>query len=446
METSARAAVPPKLGSVVHRPRAQAAVRQERANKNNDEAQEEIAGADEETMLAPLFRQQSNWLMEEQIMVSYVGNFKVAAVQAEPVWLDADATIEKSIALIEEAARNDARLIAFPEVFIPGYPFWSWIGDQKWGFKFLLKYHENSLELGDERMRRLQVAARRNNIAVVMGYSEREGGSRYLAQVFIDEQGQIVANRRKLKPTHVERTVYGEGNGSDFVTHDFSFGRVGGLNCWEHFQPLSKYMMYSLGEQIHVASWPAMFAFQPDVFQLSIEANATVTRSYAIEGQVFVICSTQVVGKSAINLFCETEEQRSLLPPGGGWARIYGPDGSELAKPLAEDEEGILYGEVDLSQILYAKAGADPAGHYARPDVLSLTFDPRNHSPVKYVGSDGRADINSRSRVENFRLRQIADQHRSLELSMMGKIEAIPLAKEQPALVKALAVSHSDDE
>jgi predicted amidohydrolase len=182
-------------------------------------------------------------------MVSFTGKFVGAAVQAEPVWLNADATIDKSIAIIEEAARTGAELIAFPEVFIPGCPYWSWIGDQKWGFKYLVGYHENSLEPGDDRMRRLQVAARQNNVAAVMGYSERDGAGRYISQVFIDQRGEIVANRRKLKPTHVERTIYGEGDGSDFLAHDFSFGRVGGLNCWEHFQPLSKYMMYSLGSR-----------------------------------------------------------------------------------------------------------------------------------------------------------------------------------------------------
>lgn len=367
-------------------------------------------------------------------MVSYHGSFIAAAVQAEPVWLDADATIEKSIALIETAARRDAQIIAFPEVFIPGYPYWAWIGDQKWGFNYLLRYHDNSLELGDERMQRLQVAARRNKIAVVMGYSEREGGTRYLSQVFIDEQGEIVANRRKLKPTHVERTIYGEGNGTDFLTHDFSFGRVGGLNCWEHFQPLSKYMMFSMGEQVHVASWPAMFAFQPDIYQLSVEANDTVTRSYAIEGQTFVLCATQVIGQSAVDLFCDTDEKRALLPTGGGWARIYGPDGSSLADPLPETSEGILYGEVDLSQIVFAKAGADPAGHYARADVLSLTIDTRNHTPVRHIGADGVPALNSNSRVENHRLRQLAQRER--ERGGAGRAELagveVKLAIESP--------------
>jgi aliphatic nitrilase len=358
-------------------------------------------------------------------MLSYEGKFVAAAVQSEPVWMNADASIDKSIALIEEAAKNGARLIGFPEGHIPGYPWFIWLGHMKWQTKFLIPFHENSLELGDHRMRRLQVAARRNKIAVVMGYSERVGGSRYLAQVFIDENGEIVANRRKVKPTAAERLMFGEGTGADFLNVDFaSVGRVGGLNCWEHFQPLSKYMMYSLGEQIHVASWPAMFAFGQEIVQNSVEVNACVTRSYAIEGQCYVLCATQVIGESARKAFCDTDEQRENLPLGGGWARIYGPDGAELAKPLAEDEEGILYAEVDLSEILLAKRGIDPVGHSARPDLLSLAFDPRNQTPVRYVSADGRPEASIRSRVE---VQHLAEQRGAIEAPRL-QLESQPIA------------------
>ena len=358
-------------------------------------------------------------------MLSYEGKFVAAAVQSEPIWMNADASIDKSIALIEEAAKNGARLIGFPEGHIPGYPWFIWLGHMKWQTKFLIPFHENSLELGDHRMRRLQVAARRNRIAVVMGYSERVGGSRYLAQVFIDENGEIVANRRKVKPTAAERLMFGEGTGADFLNVDFtSVGRVGGLNCWEHFQPLSKYMMYSLGEQVHVASWPAMFAFGQEIVQNSVEINACVTRSYAIEGQCFVLCATQVIGESARKAYCDTDEQRENLPLGGGWARIYGPDGAELANPLAENEEGILYAEIDLSEILLAKRGIDPVGHSARPDLLSLAFDPRNQTPVRYVGADGSPEANIRSRVE---VQHLAEQRGAIEAPRL-QIETQPIA------------------
>ena len=322
-------------------------------------------------------------------MVSYKNVVKVAAVQAEPVWLNADATIAKSIDFIEEVSKNGAEFIAFPEVFIPGYPWWIWLDDQKWGSQFIVPHHENALELGDSRMRRLQEAARRHSVALVMGYCEREAAIRYMSQVFIDAEGTIVANRRKLKPTAAERMVYGEGDGSDFIVHDYPFGRVGALNCWEHFQPLSKFMMYSLHEQIHVASWPSMSMYQPGSPQCSIEASTTVTCSYAIEGSCFVLCSTQIYGKAAVDMFCDTEDKKQLIPIGGGFTRIFGPGGESLATPLADDQEGILYAELDLSLILQAKAAADPVGHYARGDVLSLLVNPNGRAPVRYVDQFG---------------------------------------------------------
>jgi hypothetical protein len=170
-------------------------------------------------------------------------------------------------------------------------------------------------------MQRLQAAAQRNSIAVVMGYRERQGAIRYMSQVFIDSNGAIIGNRRKLKPTHMERTVYGEGDGSDFFVHEFPFGRVGALNCWEHFQPLSKFMMYSLHEQIHVAGWPSML-YQPGAPQVSIKTSETVTCSYAVEGSCFVLCSTQVYGKAAQEIFCDTKNKKELIPLGGGFAQL----------------------------------------------------------------------------------------------------------------------------
>ncbi|WP_271528100.1 carbon-nitrogen hydrolase family protein [Bradyrhizobium sp. CCBAU 25338] len=375
-------------------------------------------------------------------MTSYDSKFRAAAIQAEPVWMDVDATIDKTIAMMEEAARNGAQIMATPEVWLPGYPQFIWVNDQLGAYSHYLKYHENSLELGDERMQRIQRAAAFNNIAIILGYSEREGGSRYMAQAFIDQTGEIVGNRRKLKPSHAERTLYGEGKGIDFFTHDFPFGRVGALQCWEHFQPLNKQLMYSLGEQVHIASWPALFAFRQHVFQFGLEANETVTRSYALEGQVFVIAASQLIGEATLDYFGNTEERRGYLagpdgksPVGGGWARIFGPDGSSLADPLPEHIEGIIYGDIDLSAIILAKGAADPVGHYARPDVLSLNFDNREHRPLRYVGDNGAAAPAALSRVEMYRQKLLAKESRQRHLAVQHENHAT-IGQSSPMLLE----------
>ncbi len=131
-----------------------------------------------------------------------------------------------------------------------------WLGAPVEGIRFIPQYHANSVELHSSEMKRLQKIAATNEITLVMGYSEREGGSRYMSQVIIGEQGEILLNRRKLKPTHVERTVYGEGDGSDLRVVDAAFGRLGALNCWEHMQPLLKMAMYSQFEEVHVVGSP----------------------------------------------------------------------------------------------------------------------------------------------------------------------------------------------
>jgi len=232
--------------------------------------------------------------------------FIAAAVQAEPAWLDVDAGTDKTLALIAEAAGNGASLLAFPECWIPGYPHFLWLGPQAWGMQFIQRYHENSITIGDKYFKRIAKAAGDHDITVVTGCSERDLGSLYMGQFAFGADGGVLFTRRKLKPTHVERALYGEGDGSDLHVQDVEgIGRLGALNCWEHLQPLSKYAMYSQGEQVHIASWPSFCLYRGGAHALGEEVNMAATLTYAVEGSNFTIAATQVTGEAGLSLFCE---------------------------------------------------------------------------------------------------------------------------------------------
>jgi len=302
--------------------------------------------------------------------------FRAAAIQAAPVFLDLDASIDKAIRLIAEAAGNGAKLIAFPETWLPGYPWFIWLDAPAWGMQFIQRYHDNSLVYGSAQADRLAQAAKEHAIVVVMGHSEKQGGSLYMGQWIIGADGETIAQRRKLKPTHVERTVFGEGDGSDLAVHDTPLGRVGALCCWEHLQPLSKYAMYAQNEQVHIAAWPSFSLYRGGAYALGPEVNNAASRIYAVEGSCFVVAPCAVVSKEMVATMCgDDPAKRQMLLEGGGFTTIYAPDGQLMHQPLPEGTEGIVYADLDLGMISLAKAAADPAGHYARPDVTRLLLD-----------------------------------------------------------------------
>ena len=302
--------------------------------------------------------------------------FRAAAIQAAPVFLDLDASIDKAIGLVAEAAGKGAKLIAFPETFLPGYPWFIWLDSPAWGMQFIQRYHDNSLVYGSAQADRLAQAAKDHDIVVVMGHSEKQGGSLYMGQWIIGADGETIAQRRKLKPTHVERTVFGEGDGSDLAVHDTPLGRVGALCCWEHLQPLSKYAMYAQNEQVHIAAWPSFSLYRGGAYALGPEVNNAASRIYAVEGSCFVLAPCATVSKEMVATLCGDDPmKRQLLLDGGGITAIYAPDGQLMHEPLPEGTEGIVYADLDLGMISLAKAAADPAGHYARPDVTRLLLD-----------------------------------------------------------------------
>ncbi|KAK0900802.1 hypothetical protein LTR91_011892 [Friedmanniomyces endolithicus] len=201
---------------------------------------------------------------------------RVAVTQHEPIWLDLEATIDKTCHLIAEAASANSKLVVFPECWIPGYPAWIW--SRPVDFDLGVKYVENSLEIDSPQMRRIRDAAATHQVNVGLGFSERDGDSVYIAQALIDEKGEIRMQRRKMKPTHMERTIFGDASGSCLAgVVQLSDGgpRVGNV-FREHIQPLLKYYTLSQNEQIHIAGWPPLDPFMegsPGFWSMTAEGD-----------------------------------------------------------------------------------------------------------------------------------------------------------------------------
>ncbi|WP_282091890.1 carbon-nitrogen hydrolase family protein [Epibacterium ulvae] len=319
---------------------------------------------------------------------------KVAAVQAAPVWIDLKGGIEKTVKLIDEAGAQGVKLINFPETWLPGYPWQIWMGPPAFAIKYFARYVKNSIEAGSDEEKAICAAARRNNIHVVMGVSERDGGSLYMAQWHIGPDGQVISRRRKLKPTHVERSVFGEGDGSDMIVNDTELGKIGALCCWEHFQPLSKYSLFAQGEQIHCAAWPAFSLYDQLTHGFSAEVNTNANQTYAMEGQCFVLQSCAMISQEIYDELVTTEQQKMFMAVGGGYSRVFGPDGATYGENLAPTEEGLVIADIDMNKIIMAKVAADPAGHYSRPDALALVH---NKSKLRRVLSPQEAAEQVRS-------------------------------------------------
>ncbi|KAF2878239.1 cyanide hydratase/nitrilase-like protein [Massariosphaeria phaeospora] len=310
---------------------------------------------------------------------------KVAVTQHEPVWFDLAATVDKTCRLIEEAASEGAKLIAFPEVWIPGYPLWIW--SRPLDPPMATQYINSSLSYDSPHLATICAAARTHAIAVLLGLSENEGNSLYISQCLISPTGTLLMQRRKLKPTHMERTVFGDGDGPSLhnVVAVDGVGRVGALSCWEHMQPLLKYHTISQAEQIHVAAWPPVHAHDGSaaaLFSMSADGVQILAQTYAIEAATFVLHCTSVLSAAGIDAM-KVHDSPLFSKPGGGHSAVYGPDGRRLTEPIPPEQEGMVYAELPLDLITTVRHFVDAVGHYSRPDLLWLGVDAREKKCVR---------------------------------------------------------------
>ncbi|KAF9772313.1 hypothetical protein IL306_009977 [Fusarium sp. DS 682] len=302
---------------------------------------------------------------------------RVAVTQAEPKWLDLQGSVDKTCALIVEAAQGGAELLAFPECWVTGYPAWICDRARPVDTDLTSRYIKNSMRSDGPEMARIQQCAAENSITVVLGFSENFHNTLYISQAIIDSDGQMLALRRKIKATHMERTIFGDASGDALTSVvDTRIGRVGALACWEHIQPLLKYYLYTHREQIHVAAWPPLYPYksEKELWSMSREGTRAISQTYAIESQAFVLHATSVISEQGIELM-DTEGGAVMSTPGGGSSAIFGPDGRILTEDMPQSEEGILYATLDLDEILRCKSFVDVCGHYSRPDILWLGVD-----------------------------------------------------------------------
>ena len=308
--------------------------------------------------------------------------FRVASVHASPVFLDLDATVEKSCALIEEAGQNGAKIIAFPEVYIPGYPYWIWTHTPITGAPLFVRLFKNAVEIPSAATKRIGEAAKRAGSYVVMGATERDGGTLYNTLIYFDSNGEVIGKHRKLVPTAVERLVWGRGDGSDLKVFDTPLGKLSGLICWEHTMDLARFALISQGQQIHVSVWPGIAALKHDPMSGVFDnvADAAI-RHHALCAQSFVICSMPPIGQDTLEAL-GLADKPDMMVTGGGMSGIVGPNGQYITGPHKGAEEKILYADIDLDDRIFIKYFCDPMGHYGRPDVLRLKF---NGNPQPFV-------------------------------------------------------------
>ena len=302
--------------------------------------------------------------------------FKVAAVQAAPVYLDLEKTVDKVVKFIDEAGQNGAKLVAFPEGFIPGYPFFAFVGGPEYAKQFYVQLYKNAVKIPSYSVQRISEAARRNKIHVCASMSELDGGSLYLTQLWFNSNGDIIGKHRKMRVTSGERLVWGDGDASMMQVHETEIGNLGGLMCWEHQVPLDLCAMNYQNEQIHVASWPGFFA------------DELSSRYYGVSTQTYVVMCASLITKEMGDMMCLNDEARrvfdTFVP---GHTCIYAPDGEPMCDLVPEGEEGIAYAEVDLDKLPEYKYYIDPAGHYGNKN-LTMNFDRRSKKIVKMIGEN----------------------------------------------------------
>ena len=308
---------------------------------------------------------------------------KIAVIQKPPVLLDRAKTIESALQSIDEAAREKASLLVFPEAYIPGYPAWIWRlkpgGDMQLSSQIHARLRENAVDLNRGDLQPLQDAAAKHEATIVVGINEIDsqfsGTTLFNTVVVIGPHGTVLNRHRKLMPTNPERMVWGMGDASGLKVVDTPAGRLGSLICWESYMPLARYALYAQDIEIYVApTWDAGESWLATMRHIAKEAGCWVVGT-----------ATALQGSDVPENF--PERDRLFNPEewiNDGDAIVVKPMGAIAAGPLHR-EKGILYAEIDPEAARRARRSLDVCGHYSRPDIFSFSVDRKPRAPVTFL-------------------------------------------------------------
>lgn len=319
---------------------------------------------------------------------------KVAAVQAAPVFLDPAATVDKACALIAEAAGNGARLVAFPEVFIAGYPYWNWLLTPIEGSVWFERLCRSAITIPGPEVERLCAAAREHECVVVIGCNERDPkrlGTLFNTNIVIGADGQLLGRHRKLVPTWAEKLTWAGGDGSSLRVYDTPVGPLGTLACGENTNTLARFALLSEGELVHVANYISL-PVAPASYNMA-DAIRIRAAAHSFEGKLFTIVSCSTVSEEIIAAMEEARPgSRALLERrNSAFSGVIDPQGNVIGEPLI-DEEGIVYAEIDLAACIQPKQMHDIIGAYNRFDIFDLHVNRSPRAPASFGEGSGQAE------------------------------------------------------
>ena len=325
-------------------------------------------------------------------MKTALPKFKAAAMHVAPVFMDTEASVDKACALIKEAAEHGARLIAFPETFIPAFPIWSAVRAPIENHDFFRRLMQAAIHVPGPEIEQLALSARTHQVFVSIGFNEGTEASLgcvWNSNILIGDDGCILNHHRKLVPTFFEKLVWAPGDARGLRVTDTAIGRIGMLICGENTNPLARYALIAQGEQVHISSYPPIWPTRPPGQPGAYDIESAIrirAGAHSFEGKVFNIVASAFWDKNTRDAIAQGDAKVAAVLDNTprSVSIVLGPDGMPISE-TRRDEEGILYADIDVAQCVEPKQFHDVAGGYNRFDVFNFSVDRTHRDPVTFV-------------------------------------------------------------